>query len=94
MRDEEFGVCRNFSLPGTIGVRPLSACANALVSIALASMRVYAAMSEQMSDEALELFGDRQMAELMVENWDRDEPDRAGELHVERVELETETSAN
>ena len=57
-------------------------------------MRVYAAMSEQMSDEALELFGDRQMAELMVENWDRDEPDRASELHVERVELETETSAN
>jgi hypothetical protein len=35
---------------------------------------------------------DRQMAELMVENWDRDEPDRAGELHVEPVELET--SAN
>jgi hypothetical protein len=27
-----------------------------------------------MSDEALELFVDRQMAELMVENWDRDEP--------------------
>jgi hypothetical protein len=28
------------------------------------------------------------MAELMVENWDRDEPDRAGELYVEPVELE------
>jgi hypothetical protein len=48
-----------------------------------------AVVSEQMSDEALELFVDRQMAELMVENWDRDEPDRAGELHVEPVELET-----
>jgi hypothetical protein len=27
-------------------------------------------------------------AELMVENWNRDEPDRAGELHVAAVELE------
>ena len=52
-------------------------------------MRVYAVVSEQMSDEALELFVDRQMADLMVTNWDRDEPDRAGELHVEGVELET-----
>ena len=52
-------------------------------------MRVYAVVSEQMSDEALELFVDRQMAELMVENWNRDEPDRASELYVEPVELET-----
>jgi hypothetical protein len=29
---------------------------------------VYAVVSEQMSEEALELFVDRQMAELMVEN--------------------------
>jgi hypothetical protein len=50
---------------------------------------VYAVVSEQMSDEALGLFVDRQMAELMVENWDRDEPDRAGELYVEPVELKT-----
>jgi len=42
-------------------------------------VRVYAVVSE-LSDEALE---------LMVENWDRDEPDRAGELYVEPVELET-----
>jgi hypothetical protein len=48
----------------------------------------YAVVSEA-SDEALELFVDRQMAELMVENWNRDEPDRAGELSVEPVELET-----
>jgi hypothetical protein len=53
----------------------------------LPAVRVNA--SEQISDEALELFVDRQMAELIVENWDRDEPDRAGELHVEPVELET-----
>ena len=52
-------------------------------------LRVHAVVSEQMSDEALELVVDRQMAELMVENWDRDEPDRAGELHVAAVELET-----
>jgi hypothetical protein len=42
-----------------------------------------------MSDEALELFVDRQMTGLMVENWDRDEPERVDELHVEPVELET-----
>jgi hypothetical protein len=38
-------------------------------------------------DEALELFVDRQMAELMVENWDRDEPNRAGELPSSRSNL-------
>jgi hypothetical protein len=48
-------------------------------------VRLYAVVSERMNDEALELFVDRQMAELMVENWDRDESDRAGELHVEPV---------
>jgi hypothetical protein len=52
-------------------------------------VRVYAVVGEQVSDEGLELFVDRQMAELMVENWNRDEPDRAGELNVEPVELET-----
>jgi hypothetical protein len=51
-------------------------------------VRVYAVVSEQMSDEALELFVDRQMAELMVENWNMDESDRAGERRVEPVELE------
>jgi hypothetical protein len=52
-------------------------------------VRVYAVVSERMSDEGLELFVDRQMAELMIENWNRDEPDRAGELYVGPVELET-----
>ena len=55
----------------------------------LRAVRFYAVVSEQMIDEALELFVDRQMAELMVENWDRDEPDCAGELSVEPIELET-----
>lgn len=51
-------------------------------------MRAFGVVSEQMmSDEALELFVDRQMAERMVENWDRDEPDRVGELRVEPIEL-------
>jgi hypothetical protein len=40
----------------------------------LPAVRVYAVVSEQMSDEPLELFVDRQVAELMVENW---EPGRA-----------------
>ena len=56
-------------------------------------MRVYAVVSEQMSEEALELFVDRLMAELMVENRNRDEPDRAGEIHVEPVELETSVNS-
>jgi hypothetical protein len=63
------------------------AAAFALVRLAPCASTPF--VSEQISDEALELFVDRQMAELMVENWDRDEPDRAGELSVERVELET-----
>jgi hypothetical protein len=58
----------------------------------LPAVRVYAVVSEQMEDEALERFVDRQMAELMVENWDRDEPDRAGQLYVEPVELETSSN--
>jgi hypothetical protein len=40
-------------------------------------------------EEAIELFTERREAELVVENWNRDEPDRAGELHVEPIELET-----
>jgi hypothetical protein len=55
-------------------------------------VRVYAVVSERMSDEALELFVDRQMAERVVENWDRDEPDHAGELSVEPVVLETSSN--
>jgi hypothetical protein len=39
---------------------------------------VYAVVSD-LSDEGLYLFVDCQVAELMVTNWNRDEPDRAGE---------------
>ena len=39
--------------------------------------------------EAIELFLDRRDAERVVEDWDRDEPDHAGLLRIEVVELET-----
>jgi hypothetical protein len=50
-------------------------------------VRVYAVITES-SDEAVEVFVDRQMVIAAVENWDRNEPDRAGEVWVEPVELE------
>jgi len=37
--------------------------------------------------EAVELFLDRREAERVVRDWDRDEPDQAGLLRVEPVEL-------
>jgi hypothetical protein len=40
-------------------------------------------------DEAIELCADRRAAELVVRNWNRDEPERAGELGVEPIEIET-----
>jgi hypothetical protein len=39
-------------------------------------------------EEAFELFVDRREAELVVENWNRDEPERVGELQIEPIELE------
>jgi uncharacterized protein YaaQ len=39
-------------------------------------------------EEAIEVLHES-AAERVVESWDRDEPDRAGELDVEPVELET-----
>jgi hypothetical protein len=38
-------------------------------------------------EEAVELFPTREEAEAIVQAWDRDEPQQAGALHVERVEL-------
>jgi hypothetical protein len=43
-------------------------------------------------EEAIELFTERRAAELVVENWNRGEPERAGELRVEPIELETSPS--
>jgi hypothetical protein len=42
--------------------------------------------------EAIELFLDRDDAVRVVADWDRDEPDRAGQLHVEEIELELFTN--
>jgi hypothetical protein len=51
-------------------------------------VRFYAVVSDPL-EEAIELFTEPREAERVVENWDRDEPERAGELHVELIELET-----
>jgi hypothetical protein len=39
--------------------------------------------------EAVELFTTREEAEAIVEAWDRDEAEQAGELRVEKIELRT-----
>ena len=80
-------------LPPPVSEVKIARSASALIALRM-NKRLRSTMrsgvtAEQMGDEAPELFVDRQMAELMVENWDRDEPDSAGELYVEPVELET-----
>jgi hypothetical protein len=40
--------------------------------------------------EAVELFLDRREAERVVEDWDRDEPEQAGLLRVDVVNLEAD----
>jgi hypothetical protein len=41
------------------------------------------------SEEAVEPFTSREEAEAVVQAWDRDEPEQAGELRVEKIEFET-----
>jgi hypothetical protein len=36
-------------------------------------------------EEAIQRFSDRRDAERVVEDWNRDEPERVGELHVEAI---------
>jgi hypothetical protein len=43
-------------------------------------------------EEAVELFPTREEAEAIVRAWDRDEPDEAGILRVEKIELRTGTA--
>ena len=43
--------------------------------------------------EAVELFPTREEAEAVVRSWDSDEPDQAGELHVEEIAVEAGTSS-
>jgi hypothetical protein len=42
--------------------------------------------------KAVELFRSREEAEATVQAWDRDEPDQAGALRVEAIELPTGTT--
>jgi hypothetical protein len=50
---------------------------------------LFCGVVSESSEEALALFVERREAERIIENWDRDEPDCAGELRVEPIELET-----
>lgn len=44
------------------------------------------------TEEAVELFTTREEAEAIVHSWDRDEPDQAGILRVEKIEFRTGTA--
>jgi hypothetical protein len=54
-------------------------------------MEVFAVVSKE-TDQVIELFLSRAAAEEIVANWDRDEPERAGELRTEAIELAASTS--
>lgn len=51
-------------------------------------MLFYGVVSET-TDEAVMLFAERERAKLVIALCNHDEPDRAGELHAEAIELET-----
>ena len=53
-------------------------------------MLFWAVVSES-TEEAVELFTTREEAEAIVQAWDRDEPDQAGALRVEKIEFQTGT---
>ena len=44
------------------------------------------------TEEAVEPLTTREEAEAIVQPWDRDEPDQAGMLRVERIEFRTGTA--
>ena len=48
---------------------------------------VFAVVSESLDDEVSELFTNYEQAASVVRAWDTDEPDEAGDLHVELIEL-------
>ncbi len=56
----------------------------------LPRMLVFAVVSDSF-DEPLELFVDRRAAEAVVRAWNHYEPEAAGALHVEPIELEAGT---
>jgi hypothetical protein len=49
---------------------------------------VFYGVVSEVNEEAVALFVDRREAELVIQRWDRDEPDQAGALRVETIELE------
>jgi hypothetical protein len=44
------------------------------------------------TEEAVELLVSREEAEVIVQAWDRNEPDQAGMLRVEKIEFRTGTA--
>jgi hypothetical protein len=44
------------------------------------------------TEEAVAIVASREAAETIVRAWDRDEPDQAGILRVERIEFRTGTA--
>jgi hypothetical protein len=55
----------------------------------LGSRRVLLGSRERLNRGSRELFTTREEAEAIVQAWDRDEPDQAGMLRVEKIEFET-----
>jgi hypothetical protein len=54
-------------------------------------MLFWAVVSDS-TDEAVELLTSREKAEAIVQAWDRDEPEQAGVLRVEQIEVRTGTA--
>jgi hypothetical protein len=54
-------------------------------------MLFWAVVSDS-TEEAVELFTSREKAEAVVRAWDRDEPEQAGALRVEPIEVRTGTA--
>jgi hypothetical protein len=50
---------------------------------------LFSAVISDSTEEAIEPFTTREEPQAIVQTWDRDEPDQAGALRVEPVELET-----
>jgi hypothetical protein len=67
---------------------PWRAYPGAYLTNRLPAVLFYAVVCDPL-EEAIELFTERREAELMVKNWNRDEPERGGELYIRPVELET-----
>jgi hypothetical protein len=54
-------------------------------------MLFWAVVSDSI-EQAVELFTTRQEAKAIVRAWDRDEPEQAGTLRVENIEVRTGTA--